>query len=101
MTNIRTGQTVYEIIQSFDQNNNPVTGVTFDVNFYVGGVLNNSIVPEISLVNPSAATYSISWSSNTLGFHQYYAKNNSTNVLYISELYDVRMDLQPVVYVGL
>ena len=105
MIDINTGQTVYEIVQSFDNNNNPVTGVTFDVNFYVNGQLYNTIVPNILLTNNTAATYSVSWSSNTYGFHQLYLKNDITNVMYVSELYNVNSgittNVQPIIYVGL
>ena len=53
MIDVNTGQTVYEIIQSFDTNNNPITGVTFDLNFYVNGQLSNTITPNINLINSS------------------------------------------------
>lgn len=96
------GQTVSEIVQSFDANNNPVTGATFNLDFYIGGTLSNSVVPSIQLTNPSAATYTVSWSSSTVGYHQFYLRNQTTNVLYVSELYNVVTDAaQPVIYVGL
>lgn len=102
MTGLSIGQTANEMIQSFDQNNNPVTGATFSLDFYIDGILNNSVVPDIQLANPSTATYSVSWSSSTIGFHQFYLKNVTTNVLYVSELYSVVSDAtQPVIYVGL
>lgn len=105
MININTGQTVYEIVQSFDNNNNPITGVTFDSNFYINGQISNTVIPNITLVNISAATYSVSWSSDTYGYHQYYLRNENTNVLYISELYNVNSgittDVKPIIYVGL
>jgi hypothetical protein len=102
MTGLSIGQTANEIIQSFDQNNNPVTGATFSLDFYIDGILNNSVVPDIQLSNPSTATYAVSWSSSTVGFHQFYLKNVTTNVLYVSELYSVVSDAtQPVIYVGL
>lgn len=102
MIDAKTGQTIYEIIQSFDTNNNPITGVTFDLNFYVNGQISNLISPDITLVNPTAATYSVSWSSDTYGYHQFYAKNDNTNVIYVSEVYNVNSgDTQPIIYVGL
>lgn len=105
MIDVNTGQTVYEIIQSFDTNNNPITGVTFDLNFYVNGQISNTITPNINLVNPTAATYSVSWSSDTYGYHQFYSRNTTTNVMYVSELYNVNSgittDVQPIIYVGL
>ena len=105
MIDLNTGKTVYEIVQSFDTNNNPITGVTFDLNFYINGQLNTAITPNVSLINNSAATYSVSWSSDTYGYHQFYLKNQTTNVMYISELYNVNsgatVNSQPIVYVGL
>ena len=102
MPNVSLGQTVSEIVQSFDQNNNPITGVTFSLDFYIDGIKTNSVIPDIQLSNPPTATYSVSWSSSTVGFHQFYLKNVTTNVLYVSELYNVITDAtQPVIYVGL
>ncbi len=105
MIDVNTGQTVYEIVQSFDSNNNPITGVTFDLNFYVNGQISNTIVPDINLINSSAATYSVSWSSDTYGYHQFYVRNQTTNVMYVSELYNVNSGItataQPIIYVGL
>ena len=102
MPNVSLGQTVYEIVQSFDVNNNPVTGVTFDLAFFIDGQKTNTVVPNINLSNAPTATYEVSWSSNTIGFHQFYLKNETTNVTYISEVYSVITDAaQPVIYVGL
>jgi len=102
---IKTGFTVNELILSFDTNNNPVSGATFTQNFYIDGVLNNSIVPTITLSNANTGTFSVSWSASTFGIHQMHLKNNSTNVLYVSELYNVRpdseVDVSPTIYVGL
>lgn len=102
MLNISIGQTVNEIVQSFDTNNNPVTGATFSLDFYIDGVKTNAVVPNIQLTNGPTATYSISWSSSTVGFHQFYLKNDTTNILYVSELYSVVTNsTQPIIYVGL
>ena len=86
MIDATTGQTVYEIVQSFDTNNNPVSAATFDLNFYVNGQISNTIIPDINLINLSAATFSVSWSSDTYGYHQFYLRNQTTNVMYVSEL---------------
>lgn len=102
---IKTGFTVNELILSFDSNNNPISSATFSQSFYIDGSLSNTITPTISLVNSSAATFSISWSASTFGIHQMHLKNNITNTLYISELYNVRpdneVDVSPTIYVGL
>ena len=102
---IKTGVTINEIFLSFDTNNNPVSSATFVQYFYINGVLTNTIVPTISLVNSSAGTFSISWSASTFGMHQLHVKNNTTSVLYVSDLYNVRpdneVDPSPTIYVGL
>lgn len=102
---IKTGITIYELLISIDTNNSPQSGATFSTNFYINGSLTSSISPTISLITASAATFSISWSASTYGFHQLYAKNNITNIIYVSELYNVRPDSEvdpsPVIYVGL
>lgn len=102
---VGTGQTVYEIVQSFDNNNNPVTGVTFDQTFYIDGQIATGITLSISLSNPSIASYTVSWSSSTYGYHQFYLKNDLTSVIFVSDIYDVVPDSQinvsPTIYVGL
>ncbi len=102
---IKTGNTVNELVLSFDSNNNPVSATTFTQYFYIDGVLTSSITPSITLVNASAATFSISWSASTTGMHQLHLQNNVTSVLFVSEIYDVRpdseMDASPTIYVGL
>lgn len=102
---IKTGFTINELVLSFDTNNNPVSGATFTQNFYIDGVLTNSVVPNISLVNPTTATFSISWSASTFGIHQMHLKNNITDVVYVSELYNARpdneVDVSPNIYLGI
>lgn len=94
---------VYEIVQSFNPGNNtPVTGATFDLTFFINGFPTNIINSNVSLTNPSAATYTVSWSSSTIGTHQFYMRNQTTNVTYVSEVYNVLTDAtQPIIYVGL
>lgn len=102
---IRTGETVYELLISADNNNLPLSAATFSTSFYIDGVSTGSIVPTISLITPSISTFSISWSASTTGFHQMYAKNNITNVIYVSDLYHVLTDSElnpsPTIYVGI
>lgn len=103
MVNVSLNQMVYEIVQSFNPGTNaPVTGATFDLTFFIDGSPSAAVVPNVYLTNPSAATYTVSWSSSTVGIHQFYIKNSNTNVTYISEVYNVLTDAtQPVIYVGL
>ncbi len=102
---IKTGDTVYELIISTDSNNNPVSAATFNNYFYINGSLSSSITPIISLANDSVATFSVSWSASTHGYHQLHMKNLLTNVIYISDIYEVlpdnEVDPSPTIYVGL
>lgn len=102
---IKTGTTIYELLISIDTNNSPQSGATFSTNFYIDGNLTTSIIPTISLITASAATFSISWSASTYGFHQLYIVNNTTGIIFMSDLYNVRPDSEvdpsPVIYVGL
>ncbi len=102
---IKTGITIHEIVVSSDQNNNPVTGVTFDSAFFIDGNSYTGITPTISLANGSIGTYQASFSASTTGDHQFYLKNPSTNVIYISDVYQVvsdsEFDASATIYVGL
>jgi hypothetical protein len=102
---VKTGNTIYELVMSVDTNNNPVSGATFDTSFYIDGVITSSIIPSISLINASGATFSVTWSASTYGFHQLHMKNALTNVIFVSNLYevlpDVEVDPSPTIYVGL
>lgn len=102
---IKTGDTVYELVMSLDTNNNPVSAATFVNYFYINGNVTSSISPTISLVNASAATFSVSWSSSTHGYHQLHMRNLNTNVVFVSDIYEVlpdsEVDPSPTIYVGL
>jgi len=102
---IKTGKTIYELVISVDTNTNPVSAATFNTSFYINGTLNNSIVPNVSLVNASTATFSVTWSASTYGYHQLHMKNNLTDVIYVSDIYEVlpdsEVDPSPTIYVGL
>lgn len=102
---IKTGQTVYEVVISVDNNNVPQPGATFTTVFIVDGTVNNSITPTVQLSNAPNAIFNISFSANTYGTHQFYAKNTLTNVIYISDSYeavpDEQVDISPTIYVGL
>jgi len=102
---IKTGDTVYELVMSADSNNNPVSGATFNTLFYINGSLTSSIVPSVSLVNASTATFSVTWSASTYGYHQLHMQNNITSVIFVSDIYEVlpdsEVDPSPTIYVGL
>lgn len=102
---IKTGQTVYEVVLSVDTNNIPQPTATFTTVFIVDGIVNNSITPNIQLSNAPNAIFNISFSASTYGTHQFYVKNILTNVIYISDSYEVvpdeQVDTSHTIYVGL
>lgn len=103
---IKTGQTVYELIRSFNANTNtPVAPATFTTKMYINGSLNTGVTINMDLSNLDDGIYNASWSASTFGTHQLYIENNNTNVVYVSELYNVKPDSEvdnnAVVYVGL
>lgn len=101
--NIRTGQTVYEQVWSFDVDNNPITGATFDSVLYLDNSLYTGSTPTYSLTDAIRGVFTFSWSADTLGMYQLYAKNNSTGVVFISESINVRPDSEfdSTIYIGL
>ena len=102
MNKIRTGQTINEIVISVDGWNTPVVPATFDARLYYNGLTQLNI-SSIDLVDASTGIYNISWSGDTLGTYQLYAKNNSTNTLFISDMYNAVPDseIDMNIYVGL
>jgi len=101
--NIATGQTVYEQIISVNEDNNPVTGATFDTTMYKDGSSYTGLTISISLEDASRGVYSATWSASTVGEYQLYAKNNITSVIFISDNVSVKYDneLSTNVYIGL
>jgi len=101
--NITTGVTVYEQIISVNEDNNPVTGVTFDTVMYRDGIDYTGITVSTSLSDASRGVYTAEWSASTVGDYQLYAKNNITSVIFISDNVAVKSDeeLSTNVYIGL
>jgi len=101
--NIGTGQTVYEQIVSVNEDNNPVTGTTFDIAMYRDGVTYTGITVSTSLTDPSRGVYTAEWSASTTGDYQLYAKNNITSVIFIADNVIVKPDneLSTNVYIGI
>ena len=77
---IRTGQTIYEAVLSLDTNNNPISAATFTTALYNNGQNINSVI-NISLTDNIKAVFAMSWSAETFGNYQMYAKNDITNVI--------------------
>ena len=98
-----TGQTIYDMIMSVDNSNNPVTATTFNIDVFKDGVTATGVTVTISLVDESTGAYSSTWSANTIGDYQVYYKNDITNVIFISDTYNIVSDndLSSNVYIGL
>ena len=100
---IGTGQTVYEQILSVNADNNPVTGATFDSVIYRDGSEYTGVTVNMSLSDASRGLFTATWSADTIGDYQMYSKNNSTSVIFVSDIVLVREDseLSPNIYIGL
>lgn len=98
-----TGKTIYETILSLDLDNNPVTGVTFDIFVYKDGGEFSGVTPSIGVIDGNRGVYSLSWSADTIGEYQLYIKNNTTSVIFISDSVSIVSDseLSTNVYIGL
>lgn len=101
--NIRTGQTTYEQVMSFDVDNNPISGATFDAVLYLNNTIYTGSTPSYSLTDASRGIFTFSWSADTYGDYQLYTRNNSTNVIFVSNSVSVRPDSEfdTTVYIGL
>jgi hypothetical protein len=101
---IKTGQTIYESIVSIDMNNNPISAATLTTYLYKNGIICTESSVDISLTDAINAIFTASWSAVSYGSYQLYSKNNTTNIIYISDVYFVVPDddeVDAVVYVGL
>lgn len=95
------GEMIYEQVLSLDVDNNPVVGATFDYTLYI----DNSIYPggDISyfLTDAVRGIFTFSWSADTYGTYQLYTKNNSTGVIYMSDIVNVIPPIDTNIYIGL
>jgi hypothetical protein len=100
---VRTGQTVYEDILSLDADNNPVSATTFDSLVLKDGSPYTAITLTIALADASKGIFSTSWSADTTGDYQLYIKNNSTNVVFMTDPVSVLPDsyFDQTIYIGL
>lgn len=100
---IKTGQTIYESIVSVDTNNYPVSAATLTTDLYRNGISYTETTVNIGLTDDKNAIFTASWSAASYGYYQLYAKNEITNVIYMSDVYLVVPDDEAGmnVYVGL
>lgn len=99
--NVDIGQMVYEQIVSLDVDNNPIIGATFDYALYVDNGIYSGTSISYVLTDPTRGIFTFSWSADTYGKYQLYVKNNTTNVIFISETIDVTPSLDTNIYIGL
>lgn len=96
-----TGQTIYEQVVSVDQSNNPVSAATFDTVLYRNGVT-YPLAVNTSLYDDVRAIFAVSFVPDNSGLYQLYMKNNVTNVIFESDIYDVASaSTLANIYVGL
>jgi hypothetical protein len=100
---VKTGQTVYEQIISLDEDNNPVSGATFDIAIYRDGLSETGVTVSMAISDASRGVFSATWSASTIGDYQLYFKNNSTDVIFITDNVSVRPDseFENNIYIGL
>ena len=103
MSKIGTGTTIYDIILSVDSNNNPVTAATFNIDVFKNGSAETGVTVNTVLSDADTGAFTSSWSANTIGDYQVIYKNNVTNVIFVSDNYNVvsDSDLSTNVYIGL
>lgn len=99
---IGTGKTIYELILSLDTNGNPITGATFDSLMFKDGSEYTGITVNFLLSDPSKGIFTGEWSASTEGYYQFYAKNNITSTIFVSNPVLVKSDneISTNVYLG-
>lgn len=99
-----TGSTIYEQVVSVDANNNVVSGATFDTVLYQNGAT-SALSVTVALLDATRGMFGASFTPTAYGMYQLYMRNLSTDVVFVSDPYDVSTgstSAQSVeVYVGL
>ena len=97
-----TGYTITTIVPSLDFNNNPVSATSFNTEVYQNGVPYTGITLNIMLADPVLATFNFSFSASTIGDYQFYAFNNATSAVFISDTFQVvSSPFDANIYIGL
>jgi hypothetical protein len=101
--NYRTGQTIYEQILSLNADNVPVSSATFSYVLYKSGSTYTATTVNIALSDAYTGMFTASWNFDSTGIYQLYVKNLSTNVVFVSDVYNVRPDseFEQNIYIGL
>lgn len=92
---------IYEQVLSLDVDNNPVIGATFDYALYVDSSVYSGGNISYSLTDSVRGIFTFSWSADTYGTYQLYTKNNSTDVIYMSDIVNVTPSIDTSIYIGL
>jgi hypothetical protein len=95
------GEIIYDQVLSLDVDNNPVVGVTFDYALYINNSVYSGGSISYSLTDNTRGIFTFSWSADTYGAYQLYAKNNSTNVIYMSDIINIAPSIDASIYIGL
>lgn len=100
--NYITGQTITEIFLSVDSNNTPKVPATFSaVTFQDGTEISpDSVDFNLSLVDSHLGVYKFYFTPQISGTYQVYVNNQTTNTLYISDVYNVT-NYSSTIYVGI
>jgi hypothetical protein len=99
--NVNVGEIVYEQILSLDVDNNPITGATFDSVLYYNNSTYTGTSPSYALTDGSRGIFTFSWSGDVFGQYQLYVKNNSTNVIFVSDVVEIGSTSDTTIYIGL
>ena len=99
--NIEIGEIVYEQVLSLDVDNYPITASTFDVVLFFNNEPYSGNTPSYYLTDASRRVFTFSWSGDSYGQYQLYAKNSLTNVIFISNIVDIKPTIDSNIYIGL
>jgi hypothetical protein len=99
--NANIGDIIYEQVLSLDVDNNPITGATFDSVLYLDNTTYSGGSISYSLTDSTRGIFTFSWSADTYGSYQLYTKNNSTNVIFVSETIEIKAGTDTNIYIGL
>ena len=99
--NVDIGQIIYEQVLSLDVDNNPITGATFDSVLYFNDMVYSGSPANYVLTDDITGVFTFSWSGDSYGHYQLYAKNNSTNVVFVSDIVEIKPTQSTNIYIGL
>jgi hypothetical protein len=96
-----TGVTIYDNFISVDVYNNPVVPANFENEIIKDGILYNATTININLIDSDNGIYNYNFTPNEFGSYQVYIKNLDANLIYVSDIFNVKIEDQTAVYVGL